>query len=339
MLFSKNSCATITEEFAVKAKQEREREKLTQTMPLVILVVLFVFFSIACPGSFLTMYNLKTILNQLSITLIIAIGLTFVTVIGCTDLSVDGVVALGGCALSMLVLNNKNANNLGWFGVILCILIGALCGLTSGMIHVKFKVTSFMVTYAMMAIADGFALMSYGGLFATIKDASLGQIPQISLLGIPLITWISLAIFAIAYIVQQRTAFGRHLYAVGANEAIPRMTGINVDRLKVIVFMCSGVCFAIAGILSALRLGYGIVDIGNGQFFPAQAAVVIGGTSLSGGKGGVLNTLVGSLIITVLEVGLLLLGVNTYIRTGIQGLIIVAAVVLSVRRSGRLICK
>lgn len=337
---SKRSGMTIAEEFVQKTKQEQNRDKLTQIMPVVVLVVLFIFFSIACPdGSFFTLYNFRTILNQLSITLIIAIGLTFVNLIGCTDLSVDGVVALGGCILSMLVLNNKNGNNLGWFGVIICVLIGALCGLVSGAIHVKFKVSSFMVTYAIQAMASGFALMSYGGLFATILDEGLVGIPQISILGIPLITWISLMVFAVAFVIQERTAFGRHLFAIGANESIPRMNGINVDLVKTVVFMISGACFAIAGILSALRLGYGIVDIGLGQFFPAQAAVVIGGTSLSGGKGGMLNTLIGALIITVLEIGLLLMGVNTYIRTGVQGLIIVVAVVLSIRRTGRMISK
>lgn len=337
--FSKSTGKTIAEEFAIKTRNEQKREKLTHYTPVIILAALCAFFTITCPDSFFTLHNLRIIFNQLSVTLIIAIGLTFVTVIGCTDLSVDGVVALGGCVLSILILNNKNSNDLGILGVLVCIFIGALCGLISGAIHVRFKVTSFMVTYAMMAIADGVALMSYGGHFATIQDETLIRVPQISFLGIPLITWIAVAIFVIACIVQRKTAFGRHLYAIGANEAIPRITGINVSKLKVIVFMISGVCFAAAGILSALRLGYGIVDIGDGQFFPAQAAVIIGGTPLSGGKGGVLHTLVGSMIITVLDVGLLLMGVNAYIRTGVQGVIIVAAVILSVRRNGRLICK
>ena len=203
---------------------------------------------------------------------------------------------------------------------------------------VKFKVSSFMVTYAMSAIAMGLALMSYGGLFATIKDPFI-----IDTINKPFrysgYYMDCVCCFVISYVIQEKTPFGRYMYAVGTNEVIPRMTGIKVDKVKIGVFMWSGACLAIAGMISSLRLGYGIVDIGLGQYFPAQAAVVVGGTSLSGGRGGVVNTLVGAMIITVLEIGLLLLGVNTYIRTGVQGIIIVIAVILSVHRTDRTICK
>lgn len=335
----KRSYATIAEEFVVSTQRERKTASLIQAMPLVVLAFLVVFFSIACPGSFLTLYNMKTILNQLSINLIIALGITFVILTGSVDLSVDGVVGLAGSLLSVLVLNNKYPTDLGMLGVLLSILAGVLCGFLSGTIHVKLKISSFMVTYAMCAVAKGLAVMSYGGLFANITDPFLLSVPGMSFLGFPVITWIALAVLLIAFLIQEKTAFGRYMYAVGTNEAIPRMTGVNVERVKIGVFMWAGGCMALAGILAALRLGSGLVDIGEGQFFPAQAAVVIGGTSLAGGRGGVVNTLIGSLVITVLNVGLLLMGVNTYIRSGIQGLIIVAAVALTVYRSGRTICK
>ncbi|HHT88241.1 MAG TPA: ABC transporter permease [Clostridiales bacterium] len=338
-MYSKNNTSSIAEEFELKTKKEQRSERLSRIMPVIILIFLILFFSITCPKSFPTIYNLKTILNQLSITLIIALGITFVILTGSVDLSVDGVVALTGCLLSVLVLNSKYSTNLGLLAVLISLLVGMLCGLVSGIFLVKFKVSSFMVTYAMSAIAMGLALMSYGGLFATIKDPFLLSIPSTSLLGIPVITWIAFVVFVISYVIQEKTPFGRYMYAVGTNEAIPRMTGIKVDKVKIGVFMWSGACLAIAGMISSLRLGYGIVDIGLGQYFPAQAAVVVGGTSLSGGRGGVVNTLVGAMIITVLEIGLLLLGVNTYIRTGVQGIIIVIAVILSVHRTDRTICK
>lgn len=338
-MISKKPCATIGEEFVMKTEREQKKASLVQIMPVLVLVILVIFFSVACPSSFLTLYNLKTILNQLSITLIIALGITFVILTGSVDLSVDGVVGLSGSLVSVLVLNSKYATNLGMLGVLLAILAGVACGFVSGFIHVRFKISSFMVTYAMCAVAKGLAVMSYGGLFANITDPFLLSIPGMSFLGIPVITWIALVVLVIAYIIQKRTAFGGYMYAVGTNEAIPRTTGINVQRVKTGVFMWAGGCMALAGVLAALRLGCGVVDVGDGQFFPAQAAVVIGGTSLAGGKGGVLNTLVGSLVITVLNVGLLLMGVNTYIRTGIQGLIIVAAVALTVVRSRNNICK
>lgn len=331
---------TIADEFVLKTRQEQRGARITQVMPVVVLVFLVLFFSIVCPpNSFLSLYNLRTILNQLSITLIISVGITFVILTGSVDLSVDGVVGLAGSLLSVLVLNNKYTTDLGLLGVVIAVFVGVLCGFLSGLIHVKLKISSFMVTYAMCAIAKGFAVMSYDGLFANITDPFLLSIPAASFLGIPVITWIAFGVLTVAMIIQEKTPFGRHMYAVGTNEAIPRMTGVNVDSVKIRVFMWAGGCMALAGVLAALRLGSGIVDLGDGQFFPAQAAVVIGGTSLAGGKGSVMNTLVGALVITVLNDGLLLMGVNTYIRNGVQGLIIVAAVALTVYRSRRTICK
>lgn len=338
MSFAKTG-GTIAEEFIIKTQREQKKASLIQVMPVIVLMILVAFFSVMCPESFLTLYNLKTVLSQLAITLIISLGLTFVNLTGSVDLSVDGVVGLAGSLLSVLVLNSKYATNFGVFGVAVSILAGMACGFLSGLIHVKAKISSFMVTYAMCFVAKGFAVMSYDGLFANITDPFLLSIPAASFLGIPVITWSSLAVLAAAWIIQHKTAFGGYMYAVGTNEAVPRMTGVNVDRVKIGVFVWAGACMALAGVLAALRLGSGVVDIGEGQYFPAQAAVVIGGTSLAGGKGGVLNTLIGSLVVTVLNVGLLLMGVNTYIRSGIQGLIIVAAVALTVLRGSRAICK
>lgn len=339
MAILKSSAASIVEEFSQKIQQEQRKEKLMRWAPVIVLVALIALFSIVCMDSFPTVYNIVNMLNQLSITLLIALGLTFVTLLGSVDLSVDGVVGMTGSILSVLVLNSKNANNFGLLGVLAVILIGALCGFISGAIHVKFRVSSFMVTFGMMAIAKGFGIMSYGGRFASIEDPMLMTIPDASFLGIPMITWISFVMLALMFIVQEKTPFGRHMYAVGTNESIPRMTGVKVDNIKIQAFVWSGICLAIAGMLGALRLGRGEIDVGGGQFFPAQAAVAIGGTSLSGGRGGVLNTLVGALIITVLNNGLLLMGVNSYVRSGVQGLIILVAVALTVTRTGRTICK
>lgn len=331
--------SSIVDEFIQKIEREQRQARLITWAPVIVLIVFLGLFSSLAKDSFPTLGNIVSLLNQLSITLIISLGLTFVTLIGSVDISVDGVVGLAGSVMSVLVLNSKNDNNLGILGVVVAIAIGAFCGLLSGTIHVKFKVSSFMVTFGMLAVARGFAIMSYRGQFAEIIDPLLMSVPAARFLGIPLITWISFIILGIALVVQEKTPFGRHMYAVGTNEAIPRMTGVNVDNIKIKAFIWSGMCLAIAGILGALRLGRGEVDIGLGQFFPAQAAVVIGGTSLYGGRGGVLNTLVGALIITVLNNGLLLLGVNTYIRSGVQGAIILVAIGLSVSRSSRTICK
>jgi ribose transport system permease protein len=329
----------IAKEFQSKIQQEERRDKFIQLAPVLILVMLVIVFSIFRFNSFFTFYNLTNILNQLSMVLIIALGITFVTLIGSVDLSVDGVVGFAASIVSVLVLNSKNVNNFGVLGVLFSLLLGVICGFISGTIYVKFKISSFMVTYAMSAIVTGFGIMSYRGRFAQIRDPFLMSIPQAFFVGIPLITWIAFIVLIIAWIIQERTSFGRYMIAVGTNEIVPKMAGIKINQVKVVVFMWSGFCFSLAGILGALRLSRGEVDVGIGQFFPAQAAVVIGGTSLAGGRGGVLNTLVGALIITVLNNGLLLMNVNMYIREGLQGFIILIAVMLSSVHSKRVIVK
>jgi ribose transport system permease protein len=148
-----------------------------------------------------------------------------------------------------------------------------------------------------------------------------------------------LIVLAICYYVQEYTAFGRHIYAVGTDETIPKAVGVNVNRVKIKVFTLAGFCFGVAGVVGAIRLGQGQAAIGTGLMFPAQAAVVIGGTALTGGKGGVVNTVVGTLIMTVLENGLTMLGVNPYIKTGIQGVIILIAVILTIKHAATVISK
>ena len=160
-----------------------------------------------------------------------------------------------------------------------------------------------------------------------------------SFLGIPAIAWVAIIVFVICFFIQEYTPFGRYVYAVGTDETVPRAVGVNVSRVKVMVFTLAGFCFGVAGVVGALRLGQGQVGIGTGLMFPAQAAVVIGGTALSGGKGGVVNTLIGVLIMTVLFNGLTMVGINPHIRTGIEGAIILIAVILTVKRGATIISK
>ncbi len=198
---------------------------------------------------------------------------------------------------------------------------------------------ALMIALAFMYICRGIGMLSYQGHPPTILDPVFVALPKLTLLGIPFITWIAILMLLLCWFIQEYTAFGRYIYAVGTNESIPRSVGVNVDLVKVKVFTLAGFLFGVAGVLGAIRLGQGQVGIGDDMMFPAQAAVVIGGTSLAGGKGGVINTIVGVLIMTVLNNGLLLLGVNPYVRTGIQGLIILIAVILTIPKGGKIISK
>ena len=336
----KRANMTITEEFAEKVRRDNLKERIMQIAPVMVLLLLIVVFSIACGRNFASRDNLVAILNQLAIPLVIAFGLTFVIMIGSIDLSIDGTVGMAGSLMAVFVLNSQFPGmNMGVWGALLAVFTSVVVGFIVGLVHVKLRIPSFMVTFAFMYICRGIGMLSYQGHPPTINDPLFVALAKASFLGIPFITWVALLMMALCYFIQEYTAFGRYIYAVGTNESIPRAVGVSVDKVKIQVFTLAGFLFGVAGVIGAIRLGQGQVGIGEGLMFPAQAAVVVGGTSLAGGKGGVVNTVVGVLIMTVLTNGLVLLSVNPYVRTGIQGLIILVAVILTIPRGGQVISK
>jgi len=339
MALKTQAAASITEEFAAKIKRDNQRDKIIRYAPVVVLVAMIAVFTAVCGTDFASATNLRAILNQLAIPLLVAMGLTFVIMIGSIDLSINGTVGMSASLLGILVLNSRTSLDLGFAGILLAILSSIVVGLLIGLIHVYLKVPSFMVSFAFMYICRGFGLLSYEGQPPSLRDPVLVEIPRMSFLGIPVITWIALTVLVLCIFIQEFTAFGRYIYAVGTDETILHAVGVNVNRVKVMVFTLAGLCFGIAGVVGCIRLGQGQVMVGDGLMFPAQAAVVVGGTALSGGKGGVTNTIVGVLVMTVLANGLVLMGVNPYIKTGIEGLIILLAVALTVARGPKVISK
>jgi ribose transport system permease protein len=334
-----NPAATITEEFAARVRNENQTAKIMKYAPICVLLFLVIAFTLACGTTFISPNNLLAILNQMALPLVVALGLTFVIMLGSIDLSIDGSVGMAGSLFACFVLNSQNGFNMGLGSAAITILVSMVCGLIVGACHVYLKIPSFMASFAFMYICRGIGMISYQGHPPTIVDPFVKSLPTASFLGIPFITWVSIAMFALCFFIQEYTAFGRHIYAVGTNESIPRSVGVSVEKVKLGVFTLAGFLFGVAGIIGAIRLGQGQVAIGAGKMFPAQAAVVVGGTSLSGGKGGVTNTIVGVLIMTVLENGLIMLGVNPNIRAGIQGVIILVSVILTVARGAKIISK
>ncbi len=338
MAIKQAAAQSVADQFVHKIEQQNRKDKIIQLVPVLVLIGLFIIFAVVAPG-FASVENVLTMLGQTATPLAISLGITFVMLLGCIDLSVDGVMSLGGCAVSMLVLNNMTGLNMGIFGVILSVAICAAIGLLIGLIHVKARIPSFMVSYGFSGIAMGAATAITGAVAPTIMDEGFRNLALSNFLGIPYIAWISFAVFVVAYILQEYTAFGRYLFAIGNNESIPKMTGVNIEAVKLKAFAWSGAMIGLAGVLGASRLGMGTILIGKNNLFPAQTAVVLGGTALTGGKGGVLNTLLGVLIVTELNNGLVLLGVSSDIQTGIQSLIILAAVALSSVRGRRVVSK
>ena len=329
---------TVAAEFSERIAAERARDRVIELGPLLVMVTLIVVMSIFVRG-FFTWNNLTGLLQQIATPLVLAMGLTFVLLIGSIDLSLEGVMGFAGSVVALLVLNTKNSLDLGTLGVLIAITAGTVFGIISGVLHTRLRIPSFMVTFGMGSAIMGFGILSYRGIPASVKDPMFATLAQGSLLGMPLLMWCALVVFFIALVIERYTAFGRHLYAIGENESMVRATGINVDRTKVMVFAWSAFCASVAGVFGAIKLNIGQVIIANGFLFSTITAVVVGGTSLVGGSGGVVQSLVGVIIVTIIQDSMILLGVNAYVQPAVQGLIVIAAVSLTVARGRKLVFK
>lgn len=293
------------------------------TGPLIGLLLLCVFLSFAT-DSFLSTRNFLNILDQITVLGIMAVGMTFVILIAGIDLSVGSVVAL-----SMMVLGYLNVI-LGLpipVAIVGALLASALVGAVAGLLITEFKVPPFIATLAMLSIARGLANMITNG------SQIIGFPPWFNLAAIirhgGLITItvaVMLIVFVVAYLFQRYRKGGRVLYAIGGNPEVARLAGINVNRATVLVYMTCATLSGLAGILLAARLDAVQPTIGIAYELDAIAAVVIGGTSLSGGVGGIGGTIIGVLIIGVLRNGLNLLSVSPFLQAVIIGLVIVLAV-------------
>ena len=206
-------------------------------------------------------------------------------------------------------------------------------GLISGIVQTTLRIPSFMATLGMWFIGLGFSIFMLGGSAVRLMDGSIRSLALTRLLDLPLAVWVAAAAFLLAFVIQHYTRLGRHIMAIGGGEDVAELSGVNPRRVRIAAFGLAGFFFGIAGVLAAAQLGQSNATIGDGRLFAAVTAVVVGGTALTGGEGGVLNTLVGVLIVTVLANGMILLGISPYIQQTVQGLMIIAAVALSLDRT------
>lgn len=222
------SSMTVAEQFVAKVEKESRSSLIRVYAPMILLVVMTIFFSIY-DNHFFSLKNVLNILQQMSVPLILATGLTFVLLIGRIDLSVEGVMGFVGSCMALLILNDRNPNDWGVWGVLLPIVIGILYGFLTGFLHVKLRIASFIITYATGTIIRGIAVLLYDSRAARVQAQWMTDWSMASFLGIPLITWMAFAFFFIGCIILNYTAFGRAVYAIGDNEAAARASGINVD--------------------------------------------------------------------------------------------------------------
>lgn len=297
------------------------------------LVILILIFSIAAPR-FATINNLSNILTQISINTAIAVGMTFVILLGGIDLSVGSVLALATVVAGLVITNEAFSVPLAIvLAVVAAIAVGATCGFINGWVSERWHIHSFVVTLGMLNIARGAALQISNSRTIFSFPAEFNAFGTLELFDVfPAIFLIALALVLIGRFILNRTVFGRMIYAIGNNEEAVRLSGHNTSRVKVLAFTICGITVGIAAIMYMLRLNIASPILGVGFELKAIAAVVIGGTSMSGGKGSMVGTFLGACIIGVLDNGLLLIGLGDFARQMVTGLIIVLAVIIDTYR-------
>jgi len=291
-------------------------------------ILLVVALSFASPY-FLRMNNILNVLRQASVNALLAIGMTFVILTGGIDLSVGSVLAFGGVVAASLasdaiygpVVNPFIAAGAGLLG-------GLVLGMVNGIFVSKWRMPAFVVTLGMLSMARGFTFIYTDGMPVPRIDESFLVFGQGRFLGIPLPVIILAVVFAISWVVLYKTRYGRYIYAVGGNEKSAKISGVNTRLIVFTVYVISGALSALGGIILTARTTAGLPQAGQAYELDAIAAVVIGGTSLSGGQGTLSGTLIGALLIGVINNGLDLLGVSSYFQQVIKGAIIIGAVLL-----------
>ncbi|MDP1732392.1 MAG: ABC transporter permease [Devosia sp.] len=315
------------------------RAHLVQEYGIFLAFLLLVVVLSASNEFFLTGRNVSNVLLQTSINGILAIGMTFVILTRGIDLSVGSVVALAGIVSASFATTSPTAGVAGspypvFVALSLGVLVGAASGAIIGVIVARFAVPAFVATLGMLSAARGLTLIFGGGRPVPSLTPEFRWIGTGNVLGIPAPVIILSAVFLLSWWVLARTRFGRYVYAVGGNPHAAKTSGINVTRIKFIVYVISGALAGLGGMILTARTGSALPQAGIAYELDAIAAVVIGGTSLAGGVGRVTGTLIGALIIGVMNNGLDLMGIESYYQQVIKGALIVGAVMLD-RNRGR----
>ena len=334
------STNTTTTEGQAGASNQSLLLLLLKLRTFIALIAVFTFFAIAAPN-FLSADNMVIMSKHVALNAFLAIGMTFVIITGGIDLSVGSIVGLCGMVAGWLVLYGVDFG-LGWsiqfntFEIVfLVLLVGIFVGMINGFLITKLNVAPFIATLGTLYVARGAALLSSdGSTFPNLggnPDYGSHTYPLIgagSFLGIPISIWLLIIVGVGAAYLARRTPLGRHIYAVGGNEKGAALSGVRVNRVKMFVYMFSGFCAAIVGLIISSQLVASHPATGEIFELNAIAAAVLGGTSMSGGWGRIGGTIVGAFVIGILSDGLVMMGVSSFWQTVIKGLVIIAAVVV-----------
>ncbi|WP_034945416.1 ribose ABC transporter permease [Erwinia oleae] len=305
---------------------------LLEQKSLIALIVLIAIVSSMSPN-FFTVNNMFNILQQTSVNAIMAVGMTLVILTSGIDLSVGSLLALTGAVGASLVGMEVNA----LVAVAASLALGTVIGAVTGSIIAKGKVQAFIATLVMMLLLRGVTMVYTDGspINTGFNDNAdlLGWFGIGRPLGIPTPIWLMAIVFLLAWYMLHHTRLGRYIYALGGNEAATRLSGISVSRIKIVVYALSGMLAALASTIEVARLSSAQPTAGTGYELDAIAAVVLGGTSLAGGKGRIMGTLIGALILGFLNNGLNLLGVSSYYQMIVKAVVILLAVLVDNKSS------
>lgn len=295
---------------------------LARYIAYLALAIVVLVFSVLAPDRFLTSANLQVVLQNTAVLCIVAIGITFIIIGGSIDLSVGSIMAFSGAITASFT------TDWGGWAFVICPLVGLLLGAVNGCIFVFGRIPSFVVTLGMLSIARGATVVFTGGTPVSVPLDSnfyeFGTPPT------PFLIAVVVAVLAAA--LMRYTTFGRYTYAIGGDEEKSRILGVPVNGVKIAMFVLSGLCAGLGGGVLTSQLGSGSPTVGAGFELLAISAVVIGGTPLTGGMGSIIGTVVGSLVITTLANGLIILGISTNVQTILTGVVLIGAVMISIRR-------
>jgi ribose/xylose/arabinose/galactoside ABC-type transport system permease subunit len=300
---------------------------------VIVALVLFVVFSLSAEY-FFTVQNFQNILRQVAIVAVVAIGMTMVILIAGIDLSVGAVVLSSAAVMNSLLFNEIVP---AVPAIIIGLIAAALVGLINGILIVKAKISPIIVTLGMMVMIRGLGQMILwiNNSWLWVRHPIFTYIKTESILGIPVPAVMMFMLYAIAAVIMYKTEFGRHIYAIGGNDRAAHLCGIPVDRTKILVYVFTGFVAGIAGIMMSARLSAISPGVGQGLEFEAITAVILGGTSLSGGVGKVEKTLLGAIIVAAILNFMTIKGISAHYQRAVTGFIILAAATLDQLSRGK----
>lgn len=312
-------------------KKSKLKSLLGRTESIIFLATLALMIASQCVNSaFFSVYNMATLLRTMAFIAIVGLGQTMILLLGDIDLSVGAIACLTAIVTGTFMVNLSIPPIIS---VILGLILGAVCGAINGFLITKFKIIAFIITLGTSTIFEGLVYVitqGYPVLNIPEQLAFLGKGIYFGIFSSPLIIMLILA--AVIFFVLKSTPFGRHIYAIGGNATASNLVGINVDRTRFIVFTLSGLMSAVAGILMMLRLQAAQPTVGINWQMPSITAAVLGGTSMSGGRGNVVGTIIGALLATVISNAIVIMHVSTYLENVVTGTVVIIAVLIDALR-------